>query len=495
MANPLSRFFAQDDLVALAAVFPSIKVNDIAKQTNLIERAKSDGQNDHPPSSSKTLTEAEISVIDRVLDIRKKGLENYERNQQAYKGRISRIQTIRTAVKAKASTVVGDFQAEVKAYRGGMVEVVKDVKEWNADLNAFREKHQIHRPAFKKPYFASVATLVLVSVMAETILNGYLFAQRNALGLLGGILIALLVSIVNVAFSGLSGHFAKLIAHRNWFLKSTGIAIIGLWGAATFFYNLAVAHFRDAVESLGEWAEAAETSLQSLTTTPFELSSIESWLLMAWGILIALTVFLKFVFQGEYYLGYQRIDQNLRHSLREYESQLDNALASLKERKEAAIEDLQDVNDEVTSAVGDAIDALQGQGEIQSHLKDFLTECDTKLNLLLQLYRDANASARTSSAPTRFAKAESLPSFKGSDVEKGQHDLAKSTLAEISTLIDEAVEKIQKSYSELQHEFPDADKLIGLDMLTSVKSLEHSSTRAADEGTSGLATPVNVQPS
>lgn len=484
MASLLSRFFDQDESVALGSVFPSISVKDIAKQLDLETRAKSEAQKDHPPSSSQHLSAAEIAVMERVMDIRKKGLENYDRNQQAYKGRISRIQSIRTAVKTKAATVVGDFQAEVKSFRGGMVEVVKDVKEWNAGLNAFREKHRIFRPAFKRPHFASVAALVLLCVMAETVLNGYLFAQRNALGLLGGILIALLVSIVNVAFSALSGHFAKLMAHRNWFFKSIGVVILALWSVATFFYNLAVAHFRDAVETLGEWAEAAETSLQSLIETPFELSSIESWLLMAWGILIALTVFLKFVFQGEYYLGYQRLDQNLRRSLREYEDQLDSALDSLKERKETAIDELQDVNDEVTSAVGDAIDALQGQGAIQQHLKDFLAECDTKLNLLLQLYRDANANARTSTAPSRFAKTESLPAFEASEVEFDQQSIAKKELSEISALIDAAVEEIQRNYSELQTEYPDADKLIDLDMLTSSKTSAAGASAPSAGGTS-----------
>lgn len=479
MANPLRRFFSDDEFVPLAAVFPQINVESISRDADLDKKARANGEQGLPASGSTTMDAVEVDLMERVSDVRRRGLENYHRNREVYQRRVNQIQSAHTAVKTAAGTAVGDFQKAVRSHRGGMVGVVKDLKDWNEAVNAFRIKHDLHRPVFKKVNFAAAAAVVLICVMAETVLNGYLFAQRNALGLLGGALIALLVSVVNVSFSGLSGHFAKLISHRSYFLKLIGFCILAFWGAATFFYNLAVAHFRDSIETLGEWAEAAEASLAGLIATPFSLASIESWLLMAWGVLIAIVMFLKFVFQGEYYLGYPRLERGLKSSLDDYESQLDAALEDLRERRDQAVEELQEANETVRASIGDALDALQGQSEIRMHLQVFLQECDSKLKLLLQLYRDANMAARSETAPKRFTKFPTFPKVEEVEVDQGQREFARDELERISKVVEQAIDDIQGSYLMLQRDFPDADRLIGLDMLASESFREPRQTESS----------------
>ncbi len=464
ISNPLRRLFADDEFVPLAAVFPQINIENIARDAELERKARENAEQDLPPKNSTALDAVEIDLMERIGDLRRRGLENYHRNREVYQRRINQVQSAHAAIRTAAGSAIGDFQAEVRSFRGGMVSVVKDLKEWNAAVNAFRSKHRLDRPAFKAANTATVALTVVGCLILETALNGYLFAQRNTLGLLGGVMVALLVSIVNVTFSGLCGQGAKLVTNRNWILKIAGSAIVAVWIAFTLGYNLAVAHFRDEVERVSDWALAAEAGLQSLLREPFTLSSIESWLLMAWGVLIALTMFLKFASQGESYLGYSRVQTHLRSALDEYERQLDNALESLRDRRDQAIEELQDASEMVRSSIGDAIDALQGQSEIRTHLQSFLSECDSKLKLALQKYRDANVATRQSGAPERFRKFPTFEKFQDSDVDRGQKEFAASEMERISRVVDEAVMQIQENYQVLQRDFPDADKLIGLDM-------------------------------
>jgi hypothetical protein len=54
----------------------------------------------------------------------------------------------------------------------------------------------------------------------ESVLNGFFFAKGSEFGLLGGIGIAVGISIVNVIFSFMLGLWpARWINHRNWLVK------------------------------------------------------------------------------------------------------------------------------------------------------------------------------------------------------------------------------------------------------------------------------------
>ncbi len=75
-------------------------------------------------------------------------------------------------------------------------------------------------------------------------MNAYLFSQGNEFGLLGGMLAAVIVSVVNVGWSTLSGFAARAINRRNLILRLSGLVVIVVWIAFAGSLNLLVAHFR-----------------------------------------------------------------------------------------------------------------------------------------------------------------------------------------------------------------------------------------------------------
>lgn len=121
-----------------------------------------------------------------------------------------------------------------------MTKIVDDVVKWDTALETFKVRNGLERPAFDRPSMLKTAAIVLAFLIVETVLNGALFAEMNDLGLIGGGFIALLISIVNVGASGLSGTYARLAVHRNFLIKLAGLLIIAVWFCFSVVLNFAV---------------------------------------------------------------------------------------------------------------------------------------------------------------------------------------------------------------------------------------------------------------
>lgn len=463
----LKRLFASDAFVPTSAIFPSIDDGHIARDLRLVEKARERGARNLPGPEETSLDVGEMTVVAAVEELRRKGLQNYDVNRDVYAKRLSRASTASLEVRSVANQARGDFENETKDFRGRMTADFRDLKEWNRALDDFRSQHRLRRPAYDDPALVKTMAILLGAILLETVLNGYLFAQRNELGLVGGALVSLLVSLVNVGGSSLLGWFARFLRHRNLILKLGGLLALLVWIGFLGVLNLGVAHFRDAVETLSGWSEAAERSLDSLLQTPWELNSIESWLLMGVGVLVGISAFLKLYMAGEPYPEYGRISRRFERALDDYASHLTDALASLQERRDDTVEALRDANDVVRDNVGEAIDALYGHRMMRSQLRAFLDQCDVKVQALHKVYRDENRAARTAPAPSHFDEAFRFPSFDDAEIDMGHREDAQRELREIGRIVDEAITHIHEDYRRLKEEYPGPADIIGVGMASS----------------------------
>ena len=172
---------------------------------------------------------------------------------------------------------------------------------------------------------------------------------------------------------------------------------------------------------------------------------------MAWGALISILTFLKFLLSGETYPGYARISERRQKAVVRFENILTEALESLEERRDEAIDSLKEANELVRERIGDAIDALYGRRMIHGHLQAFLDQCDMKATTLLKHYRDENRSARTSEPPAHFDEDYQFPEFQ--DLENsGEGDQrrldAEKKVEAVEQVVDETIAAIHEQYRD-----------------------------------------------
>lgn len=457
MLSRLANIFRSDAFVPSSAIFPDIDTERLSSELKLRDTGTRRGGENQPQATENALDHVELAVIEKVEELRRKGLENYEANRRIYNERLTRATEARKEVEIAAGNARNDFRAEVQVWKARFVTPREQLFDSFVWRNEFRKRNKLTRPAIEFGGWPRAIALGLLLLTIESLLNGYLFAKRNEMGLLGGVTVAVLVSVCNVGVSAIFGYFSKSILHRNWFRKIAALAIIVAWIGAMLTFNLAVAHFRDALEMGSDWTLAANSVVSSMINHPFSIASIESWLLAVLGVLVSFLAFLKGRHTDDPYPGYGHVARTLITARHDYESALEQAITALKDHRDAAISELQEANEEVRRGITDSIDALFGQSSLGSHLSTFLEQCDIKVALLLATYRDANRATRTAPEPPSFSQGYKFQAFKPETIQGARKSTAESEAGRVAELVEKTIKEIFDEFETSLKAFEDID--------------------------------------
>ncbi len=427
-------------------VFPDIDIEGISSRLKLAEQGTGRGTAGLPAPDQKSFDSIEMQVIDEIETLRRRGLQQFEDHLRVYRERLSRATEARKEVEIVAGTAKGDFLAEVQVWKARFVPTAENLKDHYDWHGIFREQNRLHRPAAEFTGWLKVIALGMLLLLVESVLNGYLFAQNNVLGLFGGVLAALLVSIANVGVSTLCGFFTRYLNCRNLLWKLLGLGVLTFWLCYAAGFNLAVAHFRDGVEQSGNWSLSAEQALITLRQDPLGIGSIESWLLVIVGLMISLLAFLKGLHIDDKLPGYGTVSRGLEEARYRYSDLLEEAIAELEGKRNIAIDSLREAHEAVRDGIGEAVDALFGQSSLKSQVGSFVEQCEVKSARLLSIYRDANIAARKTPAPESFSKNYTFAEFTPPKEEQPRRASAEKEAEKVGDLVDATIREIFDSF-------------------------------------------------
>lgn len=478
MLNKIVEMFRSDEFISSSAVFPEIDKERIAKNLKLEDEGKSRGESEQPEAESENLDHIELQAISNVEELRRRGLENYETNRRVYAERLNLAVSARMQVETEANDAKSRFTEEVTKWKSMMVTPRERVQETYRWRDRFRELNKLERPAKQASSFLSILGLALVMILLESAGNAYLFAQKNTLGILGGLIAAFLVSLGNVALSTLLGMATRYLncrGFRNLIKKFSGLMFALGWVVFASGYNLAVAHFRDAVERIGVWREAGTVAIETLLNDPIGLHTMESYVLLILGALISVIAFLKGYNSFDPYPGYSSVAKDVIDAREEYVEYLEDSIDMLAEHRDSAVEALRAANDEVHRNINDSVDALYGQRALQSNLNPFIEQCDIAANYLLAVYRDANKAARSEPVPVHFQKSFAFEKFEVSPADNSRREEAEAQVKEVSDMVNTAISSIFDIFHTAVRAHYEIDELEGTYIERSEK------LRASDE--------------
>lgn len=412
MLDKLKSLLRSDDLLPSLSVFPEIDQDKIQRDLNLVAEGETRGKRNLPASGTTAPDHVETSVITRIDALRRKGLENYETNRQVYNERLSRADTMRKEVEIVAGNASGDYLTAVRGWKALMTASTERLHETFQHRKYFRERHHLRRPARHFEGWVRFVAITIIFIAFEAGLNMFMFARGNEQGLLGGLLTAVIFSGVNVVASVLLGIWACGVNHTNYLRKFLGLISLAAWIALALALNLTVAHFRDLIDSQADWSDAILQAVPALNQDPMGLTSMDSWILLAIGSMISIFAFLKGWHAFDPFPGYSRIERDLEHAREDHSRHFEEAIEELTEKRDVAIDELRDADQQVRDGISQAIDALYGHSTLNFHLESFLDQCDKSLAHLLAIYRDANVAARTDEAPPSFAISHAFAPFR-----------------------------------------------------------------------------------
>lgn len=450
------------DYIDSTLIFPELDVDRIARLMRLTEEGENRGVHNEPPANQETFDDIENRVITKIQGEVRVIHETAIRHLRAYSERLAalKIATHLAKLSASANTARTDFNINIARGRDLLFEIRRDVVDANHDFDRFRLQHGIMRaptyPLSRRLHWGVIALLVLV----EAALNGNLLARGLELGLLGGVIYALTIAMINIGSGLVAGRIViPNLRHRRALRRLAAGAGLLCWLIFAVTFNLAVAHYRAALGGDNP-AEAERTAMHELRVQPWRLSEISSWLLFILGISFASFAAADGWRMDDSYPGYGAVARRRDEKSREYSEQKEHLTGRLEQIRDAAHEQMDALGGEIEMRAEQYRNVQHKRSEcirlFREHLK-YLEQCG---NDLLSKYRQANRMRRTASAPAHFAERWQLSTTAevGPDTaapESTFQNQINDTLGELGA----ARQSIDEAFQSAVHEFEGLEEL------------------------------------
>ncbi|WGM39522.1 hypothetical protein [Caulobacter sp. NIBR1757] len=433
----------------------------MSKQMAIRKRAIDAGQANLPNGKDQHLDDTQMQLCKNIFE----GILRLNEFLAEQLGKAVKRATAALVHVAEVKRVRADIDKELRAalenQRSHLRQLrLKDLQA-ERDLRAFARRNGLLRAAhYKDSLLLPVAILVTMFVV-ESLINGVVLAQVSEQGVLGGVVMAGLISAFNIG----TGILAGLWGWRNLFHIEPIRRVLG--GVLTFAFhalavvgNIFVAHYREAAELMvGEStgalniARLGQDAVQHLLLAgPFGMTSLPAWALLIVGLVIHAWASKEgFEDFADPYPAYRKHDRTARAAAAAYE----DALEDLRDEARHGIESIEQEAETTARRAAAAERAVRELKNLamQRH-QEILNSEDawvTAGNRLLKMYRDENVAIR-GPGPAYFdvfpdAAAYRTGTFgaglrRSADVET-QENLVKRHMDDLDVLIAEARERAE----------------------------------------------------
>jgi hypothetical protein len=236
----------------------------------------------------------------------------------------------------------------------------------------------------------------------EALFNGQFLAYGHELGMLGGVGEALVIALLNVGTGAFIGHLVvRQMFHVSFGHRFTSLTVILVYVVGLLAFNIAVAHYRDALGG-AQPEEAGKLALNSLLTSPFEIKDIKSWVLTIMGFSFSLIACIDAFSMDDRYPKYGQLIRHRSRHLEEYRDIKEQLVEELQEIKNKVLQQLENLAKKIEQSKNVLKVITEGRllfiEKFRQHL-NYLDECG---NRLLVVYREANTDARSTPPPNHF---------------------------------------------------------------------------------------------
>ena len=274
------------------------------------------------------------------------------------------------------------------------------------ELKVFKERNNLTRDASYPDSSIWHFFVLFGLVVIESIINGVMFQEGSRSGYLGGVSIAVLISLINVAAGFLVGaYWGKLSWSIHQTPKYVGYLGFGIWGIFTIWFNLLVGHIRTIYEQgfSGSMAEVSAQGWINFQASPFGLTDFFSWLLVLIGTLFAIIALFDGIRFDDIYPGYGReyrkhltAEEDLQDEKDNLNRTADNYYDEFKDNGDTAISDLTNTSSNLRSKYS-YVEAV-----INTQYPNYCDYYANTFRLLIEDYRNINHENREDDPPAYF---------------------------------------------------------------------------------------------
>lgn len=394
--------FSRSGVLSSIQTFPSLDIEHIAKKLDIEKYAKKNGENNQPATDSESLDSVENKILSEIEQKKRKAEEEYERSINLYNDRInygllSMNQII--LVESAGVDALTDFKIQAQADLDHLYEVYREVEGRERDYNMFRTNNHLERMpniVSVSKWRVRIAFLVLI-VIIESIMNGFFYAEGSHAGIIGGIIEAVVLSLLNVSIAWIYTVFImRCLWHTKLSLRIFGGIITLLYFFIALGFNLSIGHYRDLYIHF-EGQVPYHEIVSRLWSSTFMFNDTKSGILSALSLLMNIFAIIDTEGMDDSYLGYSDVGHRRLSAIDDYNNRKSLCFSTLADRRESAVNDMKEVIYTMNSSSFEIRLALGGRERLYNVYRKYIRELQINYETLLQKYYEANIAARCDS--------------------------------------------------------------------------------------------------
>jgi hypothetical protein len=444
--------------------FPPLDVDQIARELRLDERAEKAAMAGQPAPNADGPDSAELDILGKIEHCARKAGEDYLSQRDLYEGRIRKsaiTPDLQVQIEAGGANALADFRAEVINDQNELHGLLRAVGNREEEFREFRERHCLTRLPKKisKGERTFAFTLLAVLVLLESILNGMFFAEGSEAGLIGGVVQALVLSVLNVGGAALYARYGlPLLFHRRGSGKTMGVFATVVFVMWLVGLNLAIGHFRDLFIAGAGSVQMAEL-LNRLTTAPLLLGDAKSAILVLLGMGLGLLAVIDVAATRDLYPGYGALGDEREQAMERYAEENARSLAAMMQLRDQTVDDLSSAIELIRASQFDMQQATEGRSRLHHNYRAYLDHLAVVHERLVQRYRECNRRVRRGEAPLYFRTPPARPAFVEPPVmpSLAAHELDQR--AEVIARIDYYIKAVNEKFEQTMPEYQTVGQL------------------------------------
>ena len=447
--------------------FPPLDPEQVARELRLDERAEKAAMAGQPGPDADGPDSAELDVLGKIETCARKASEDYLAQRDVYEGRIQRSAVtpdLQVQIEAAASNALVDFKAEVIHDQNTLHTLLRAVASRESEYREFRDRHGLTRlpKHIAKGQKTFALMLLVVFVLLESILNGMFFAEGSEAGIIGGVVQALVLSLLNVGVACLYAVYGlPLLFHRWGGVKLVGTLLTIMFAAWLVGLNLAIGHFRDLFIVGAGKVEMAQL-LNHLTGGPLLLGDAKSAILVLLGIALGLLAVIDVAAMRDLYPGYSVIGRVRQHAIEHYAEENAKSLAAMMQLRDHTVDDLSSAIELIRGSQHQMQQAIEGRTRLHHNLRSYFDHLAVVHERLIQRYRESNRRVRRGEAPMYFRCPPMRPSFVDPPVLSPVAAFELDARAEVIARIDYYIKAINEKFEQTMPEYQTVGQLATL---------------------------------
>lgn len=454
---------------SFGASFLLLDPSRVAEQLNIRSLAQENARRDYPPPDATAPDYVEESIKAHLRGVEADQGAIFSRRLKILKQALGNLTSDLDfhALNAQVQFVIQNAVAELQKGRAAIFSNRDRYVTLTNELTDFRRVNNLTRIEPRNQGNRTFKVGLIIFLLAvETVLNAGFFAGGTDQGFLGGGVIALAVSVINLGTAFFVGFkFFPMRNRADKLSKVVGYASLLVWILFVLLINLLAGHYREVINAidLNAVSNPGILAVTAFLDSPFGLSDLVSWYLFAIGTLASALVFADGYTFDDPYPGFGDLWRRQKIITRILSDQIADQHEYLEEHFSELNSDLQ----QRLASLGGKRQRFENYriqvAALHSEFQAFQKQLASVYSSVISQYRSENSSVRKSVPPEYF---RGTPVFENSffiidDVDpEFLHDI-QDAIADGSREIPALLKVIQKRRDEMVRQIPNFEEVHG----------------------------------